>query len=331
MKKGTLKKAFITACAAGATLFYPSVTNHENYTPPADLNHHDIVLNNDALTDSLIQKPQFITNDQTASICNSALQEDTHGIEWIKVKAITKDGIDIEFNLTALYDSSNLAKALDKSLCLNLKDEIFHHSKLMYEQEILNVEYSDLPSRAASIASRVITKTEQQINAILSKPQLEIKIHGLAINNVSAPGLNKPQGKALLEGRLHYNQAQLDAPYIIEATSKDNQKVSFEVDFLFQPKQEAYNVMGPNKEGIKRNIVSSLTDIFKRHAASWHSDCISENAQYFRDTIYTDAAVNSELSNFIYLTDLDINKINIPDLKLKDNGASGHSCTLEFK
>ena len=30
MKKGTLKKAFITACAAGAMLLYPNTTNYES-------------------------------------------------------------------------------------------------------------------------------------------------------------------------------------------------------------------------------------------------------------------------------------------------------------
>lgn len=330
MKKGTLKKAFITACAAGAMLLYPNTTNYESPSTIVedDINSSVTITNNaeDGVTN---YSSQFTTSNQTPDICNDTeLQKDAAGITWINVNGLTKDGISLQFNLSVKFSLSKLTQALDKSLCLNLQDQIFHQAQLIYEQELLNVNYADLPEQAQMIAYNVIKNTEDKINSIFSAHQLSSTIVGLAVNNVKAPGLTSEYGKALLEGNLRYTQSELIAPYKIETRTEDKQDLTFQINITYQEKQAAYERMGPNKEGIKRGVINSLSDVFNQHAARWKAQCIVENSQYFRDSIYTDAAKDPELSQFVYLTDLKIIDINsISNEHHLDNGTN-YNCSI---
>lgn len=302
----SLTQNFLMACGVGLTLAagnVPALAGEVAAQPAATVTTADA-------PDLFCEVPHDMTLDANQGV-------------WIGVQTTTKDGVPISFDLSLTYALSGVdGLRVD---CLGVGRHVLGFGKIAFEQEIMAMNYQDLPDHRGQFVLNAVTRLNDVLRSMLSSNEIEIT-HA-KIKNTSAPGLSSEQATFMLFNGLPETKPDSQHPKRVTHENSDGASVTVVFEPEYEMSQQAYRIFGPDNGQADNFVHGALRAVFARHVQGWDERCIESDRNVLRDTVYLDARKLFKESG-VNLTGLEIRSItaSVPQTVIRNAEGGELSC-----
>lgn len=271
---------------------------------------------------SLLATPAQALTLQQDDICKSgpALTQDNQKQPWLNVRAFTADQLPLTFDLHFdLHLTGNLA-GYDQTTCDSVTRRIYQLGADMYKAAILRVNYEDLPENAPSFPPEILKELNNYLRQ-MAPAGSSARIAALDIRNVNAPGLPPEQARAMLAKAITYDYPAAPDPAQGHAQSYDGKMIAYRLTPVFDKRPAAYYAMGPDDEGIRRQVLTAVHGYVDKQIARRNASCVADDLPYIIAKAFIDATADKTLSHYVMLKDIKIGNLAITQEQQQKNNA----------
>lgn len=248
----------------------------------------------------------------TLSHCerDPAIRSDEQGREWFEAQAHTRDGLPIGFALHLELTLPAAIRGYDEIVCKSITNQLYNLAALSYRNLILAYDYAELPAQGPAMTAHVQGELNRFL-ASLETNDKRIRVSRIELADVTAPGLSPAHALALFTSGIRYDYPEEPDPARQTALSWDFRQAHYRIAVDFEPRENAWYAMGPDAEGIRRNVLQATQDNILRTMVTREASCLEDDLAYLEAQVFLALREDETLSRFIHLFSLNIEDLAV--------------------